>query len=67
MQAVRTLLFVLSIVCFGLPVYALDDPTVAHAKYDELAAKVNSGDLKVDWRALRLAARVGEVFGDYDP
>jgi len=61
------LLFVSSMLFAGLPVYALDDPKVAHAKYDELAAKVNSGDLKVDWRALRLAARVGEVFGDYDP
>lgn len=48
-------------------VLALDDPKVAHAKYDELAAKVKSGDLNVDWQALRLAARVGEVYGDYDP
>ena len=67
MRAVRMLLFVSSMLFAGLPVYALDDPKVAHAKYDELAAKVNSGDLKVDWRALRLAARVGEVFGDCDP
>jgi len=51
----------------GIRVYALDDTQVAHAKYDELAAKVNSGDLNVDWQALRLAARVGEVYGDYDP
>jgi hypothetical protein len=70
MQGVRVFLLISSLVFVGLSVDArgqLDDPKVAHAKYDELAAKVNSGDLKVDWRALRLAARVGEVFGDYDP
>jgi hypothetical protein len=50
-----------------LPRYGLDDPKVAHAKYDELAAKVNSGELNVNWQALRLDARVGEVYGDYDP
>ena|SRR5580704_15949696 len=67
MQPVRVLLFLSSMLFAGLPLYALDDPKVAHAKYDELAAKVNSGDLNVDWQALRLAARVGEVYGDYDP
>jgi tetratricopeptide (TPR) repeat protein len=67
MQAVRIFL-VFSLVFFvALPVCALDDPRVARAKYDELAAKVNSGNLNVDWQALRLAARVGEVYGDYDP
>ncbi|HEY2467435.1 MAG TPA: DUF4919 domain-containing protein [Terracidiphilus sp.] len=49
------------------PLHALDDPKVARAKYDDLAAKVNNGDLNVDWKALRLAARAGEVYGDYDP
>ena len=67
MQAVRIFLFICSMLLVALPVYALDDPKVAHAKYDELAAKVNSGDLNIDWQALRLAARVGEVYGDYDP
>jgi rhamnosyltransferase len=38
----------------ALPVYALDDPKVAHAKCYELAAKVKSGDLNVDWQALLL-------------
>jgi hypothetical protein len=69
MPAVRIFLFAFLMLLGGLPVYAqdqLDDPKVAHAKYDQLAAKVNSGGLKVDWRALRLAARVGEVAGDYD-
>jgi hypothetical protein len=51
----------------ALPAYALDDPKVARAKYDELAAKVLSGDLNIDWQALRLDARVGEVYGEYDP
>jgi hypothetical protein len=67
MQAVRALLFLFSILFVALPAYALDDAKVARAKYDELAARVNSGDLNVDWQALRLAARVGEVYGDYDP
>lgn len=67
MRAIRAFLFVSSMFFVALHLYALDDPKVAHAKYDELAAKVNSGELNVDWQALRLAARVGEVYGDYDP
>lgn len=46
---------------------ALDEPSVARTKYDQLASKVKAGDLNIDWQALRLAARVGEVYGDYDP
>jgi hypothetical protein len=70
MRAVKVFLFISSILVAGLHSYSQDqlgDPKVAHAKYDELAAKVNGGDLKIDWQALRLAARVGEVCGDYDP
>lgn len=67
MQAVRAFLLFSLALSVGVRLYALDDPKVAHAKYDKLAAKVNSGDLNIDWQALRLAARVGEVFGDYDP
>lgn len=67
MKVGRILLFLSWLMIAGLPLSALDDPKVAHAKYDELAAKVNGGDLNVDWKALRLAARVGEVYGDYDP
>ncbi|MGA2276128.1 MAG: DUF4919 domain-containing protein [Terracidiphilus sp.] len=67
MQGVRFFLFVSSMLFAALPVYALDDPKVAHAKYDELAAKVNSGEMNIDWQALRLDARVGEVYGEYDP
>lgn len=67
MQFVRPfLLFSLALIA-GLRLHALDDPKLAHAKYDELAAKVNGGDLNIDWQALRIAARVGEVYGDYDP
>lgn len=66
MKIFRNLLIAASFIYFGFSAYALDDPKVAHAKYDELAAKVNSGDLKIDWQALRLAARVGEVAGDYN-
>jgi hypothetical protein len=61
-------LFVLSLlVLTQCCLFGLDDQKVAHAKYEELAAKVNAGDLNVDWKALRLAARVGEVYGNYDP
>lgn len=67
MSTGRLLLLALFVWFAGRSCYALDDPKMAHAKYDELAAKVARGDLKVDWRELRLAARVGEVFGDYDP
>jgi tetratricopeptide (TPR) repeat protein len=67
MRAVQVFLLFSSLLIAAMPLYALDDPKVAHAKYDELAAKVNSGDLQVDWQALRLNARVGEVYGNYDP
>lgn len=67
MQAARAFLFFASLLLAASDVYALDDPKVAHAKYEELAAKVNAGDLNIDWQALRLAARVGEVYGDYSP
>jgi len=52
---------------FAQPASSLDDPKAAHAKYDELAAKVRSGDLNIDWKALRLSARAGEVYAGYDP
>ena len=66
MKITRVLLIALSMLCCGLSAYALDDPKVAHAKYDQLAAKVRSGDTTVDWQALRLAAEVGYVAGNYD-
>lgn len=67
MQALRVFLFISSMLLAVLPVHALDDPKVARTKYDELATKVISGDLNIDWQALRLDARVGEVYGEYDP
>ena len=67
MKTVRVFLFFSSLLFVASRVCALDDPKVARVKYDEFAAKVNSGDLNVDWQALRLAARVGEVYGNYDP
>jgi hypothetical protein len=66
MKITRALLIALSVLCFGLTAYALDDPKVARAKYEELAAKVRSGDMTVNWQALRLAAEVGGVEGNYD-
>jgi hypothetical protein len=67
MQALKVFLFFSSISLAALPVRALDDPKLAHAKYDDLAAKVSRGDVNVDWQELRLDARVGEVYGEYDP
>ena len=67
MQAARALLLLSLIASAASPIFAQDDTKSARAKYDEIAAKVNAGDLDVDWKALRLAARVGEVYGDYDP
>jgi hypothetical protein len=67
MRGTKVFLLLSLMLVLALPIYALDDPKVAHAKYDELAAKVHQGDLNIDWQALRLAARVGKVYGDYDP
>jgi tetratricopeptide (TPR) repeat protein len=67
MKAVSACLLLSLLQFVTLPIHALDAQKVARAKYDELAAKVNRGDLNIDWQALRLAARVGEVYGDYDP
>lgn len=66
MKITRILLIALSMLCCGLSAYALDDPKVARAKYDELAAKVRSGDTTVDWQDLRLAAEVGNATGNFD-
>jgi hypothetical protein len=40
---------------------AADDRPAAQAKYAQLAAKVRSGDLNIDWQALRVAAAIGGV------
>jgi len=67
MHAVKVFVFLASVLLAALPMYSLDDPKVARAKYDELAARANKGDLNIDWQALRLDARVGEVYGEYGP
>src|SRR5580658_2557818 len=55
---------------YGLasPVYGLDldSAKVAQAKYDTLKAKVQSGNLDIDWRELRLDAVVADVDGLFD-
>ncbi len=45
---------------------ALDSVQEARAKYDALKAKVESGNLEVDWQALRLNAAVAGIEGTYD-
>jgi len=47
-------------------VLAADDMQAARAKYTELAAKVRAGDLGIDWKALRVAAAIGEVGSGYE-
>jgi hypothetical protein len=67
MRAARALLILSLVASSATHLFSLDDQKAARAKYDAIAAKVNAGDLNVDWESLRLAARVGEVYGDYDP
>jgi hypothetical protein len=46
--------------------FGLDSAKVAQAKYDALKAKVESGNLDIDWRDLRLDATVAGVNGAFD-
>jgi hypothetical protein len=48
------------------PAFALDSAKVAQAKYDVLKAKVQGGDINIDWRDIRLDAVVANVNGDFD-
>ncbi len=45
----------------SLPLLAADNRPAARARYAELAKKVRAGDLSIDWKALRVAAAIGEV------
>jgi Domain of unknown function (DUF4919) len=46
--------------------FGLDTAKVAQAKYDALKTRVQSGDLNIDWRDLRLDAVVADVDGPFD-
>jgi hypothetical protein len=48
------------------PAFGLDSAKVAQAKYDALKATVQSGDIDIDWRDLRLDAVIADVDGDFD-
>jgi len=48
------------------PALTLDSAKVAQAKYDALKAKVQSGDIDIDWREIRLDAVVADVDGEFD-
>jgi uncharacterized protein DUF4919 len=48
------------------PAFGLDSAKVAQAKYDALKAKVQSGDINIDWRDMRLDAVVADVDGEFD-
>jgi hypothetical protein len=46
--------------------FGLDSAKVAQAKYDALKAKVEGGDVNIDWREIRLDAVVADVDGTFD-
>jgi uncharacterized protein DUF4919 len=46
--------------------FGLDSAKVAQAKYDALKAKLQGGDINIDWRDLRLDAVVADVDGEFD-
>jgi hypothetical protein len=64
----RSLVFAACLICSVLvtPVFGLDSAKVAQAKYDALKAKIQSGDINIDWRDIRLDAVVADVDGDFD-
>jgi hypothetical protein len=49
-----------------VPAFGLDSAKVAQAKYDALKAKVQGGDINIDWRDIRLDAIVADVDGEFD-
>src|SRR5271168_4397724 len=51
---------------FGSNAFGLDSAKVAQAKYDDLKAKVQGGDINIDWREIRLDAVVADVDGEFD-
>ncbi len=51
---------------FVATAFGLDSAKVAQAKYDALKAKVQGGDVNIDWREMRLDAVVADVDGTFD-
>lgn len=66
MKTVRLLLISALVLFSGELAYASPNAKTAHAQYEELSAKVRSGDATVDWQSLRIAAEVAGVEGNYD-
>jgi hypothetical protein len=66
MQIVR-IAFIAVLVCSSVSsALVRDDQGAARAQYAELAAKVRTGDLAIDWQALRVAAVIGVVGNPQD-
>jgi uncharacterized protein DUF4919 len=65
-QKLSRLIFYLLGFVFVSTAFGLDTAKVAQAKYDALKARVQSGDLNIDWRDLRLDAVVADVDGPFD-
>jgi hypothetical protein len=61
----RLIFYLLGFV-FVSTAFGLDTAKVAQAKYDALKARVQSGDLNIYWRDLRLDAVVADVDGPFD-
>lgn len=51
---------------FVATAFGLDNAKVAQAKYDALKAKVQGGNVNIDWREIRLDAVVADVDGTFD-
>jgi hypothetical protein len=64
-KSLRLIFCLLSCVLVS-PAFGLDSAKVAQAKYDALKAKVQGGDINIDWREIRLDAVVADVDGDFD-
>ncbi len=61
MKMIRIAAFAMLAFIFVSGALAADERPAARARYAELAAKVRAGDLGIDWKALRVAAAIGEV------
>ncbi len=65
MKIFRVLLVSIAVLLAGVQVNALPLLKGQRAKYETLAARVRVGDYDIDWRALRIAAELGNVTGGY--
>jgi hypothetical protein len=65
MKIFRVLFLLFAVLVVGLPMHALPVLKTQRAKYEALAGRLRAGDYGIDWRALRIAAELGNVTGGY--